>query len=195
MQCTICGADALFVCGRSGRPVCAEHARIEVVSRLSFGSSDSLSVREATPEDYSRIKQLAEYFKGKTKVSSLDKEYDLLSLPAYVADSNGNIAGVLSYAIEPEVLVIVMLDVLPGYQGLGAGSMLIERLIEKASSEKKKEVLVSTPNDDLPTIYFYQKNGFQIYDVKPNFIAKDNEVQVGFAGIPRRDEIRLRRQL
>ncbi|MDI6828730.1 MAG: GNAT family N-acetyltransferase, partial [Armatimonadota bacterium] len=89
----------------------------------------------------------------------------------------------------------VMLDVLPGYQGLGAGSMLVERAVEKALAEKKKEVVVSTSNDDLPSIYFYQRNGFQIFEVKPNYIADDGDIQVGFAGIPIRDEIRLRRQV
>lgn len=193
MQCAICGADAWYVCGRSGRPVCLQHSRIEVVSRLSFGSSEGLSVSEASPADYERIGQVAEYFWNGTRVARFDKEYDILGLPAYVVSANGHPAGALSYALEPESLVIVMLDVLPGHQGLGAGTMLLGAAKEKASAEKRSSVLVATSNDDLPAIYFYQKNGFQIYEVKSGQIAEHHsELQVGFAGIPVRDEIRLR---
>lgn len=193
MQCAICGADAWYVCGRSGRPVCPQHSRIEVVSRLSFGSSGSLSVREASPSDYEKIGELAEYFWDTGKVTCFDKEYDVLKLPAYVVSANEHVSGVLSYSLEQESLIIVMLDVLPGYQGLGGGRMLLDAAKEKAAAEKKGAVLVCTSNDDLPAIYFYQKNGFQMYEVKPNWIAEHHgELQVGFAGIPCRDEICLR---
>lgn len=193
MQCAICGADAWYVCGRSGRPVCPQHSRIEVVSRLSFGSSDSISVREALPCDYEKIGEVADYFWGKSRVVCFDREYDVLELPAYVVAAGQHLAGVLSYSLEPESLVVVMLDMLPGYQGLGAGRMLLDMAKQKASAEKKSTILVSASNDDLPGIYFYQKNGFQIYEVKPNRIAENHgRLQVGFAGIPCRDEIRLR---
>ncbi len=196
MQCAICGADAWYVCGRSGRPVCPQHSRIEIVSRLSFGSSDSLSVREAAPSDYENIAHLAEYFENKNLVACFDREYDILKLPAFVASANDHLAGVLSYALEPESLVLVMLDVLPGYQGLGAGRMLLDAAKEKASAEKKGAILASAVNDDLPGIYFYQKNGFQIYEVKPDRVAeRHGRLQVGFAGIPCRDEMRFRFEL
>jgi ribosomal protein S18 acetylase RimI-like enzyme len=193
VDCAICGADAWYVCGRSGRPVCPEHSRIEVVSRLSFGSSDGLSVRAALPEDSEEIGNLAEYFWGKTEVCCLDKDYDVLKLPAYVVVAGNNIAGMLSYSVEPDSLAVVMLDVLPGYQGLGAGRMLLDMLKDKAPADKKKVILAWATNDDLTGLYFYQKNGFQIYEVMPNRVAeRGGGLLVGFAGIPCRDEIRLR---
>lgn len=196
MQCAICGTTASHVCGRSGRPVCSEHSRIEVVSRLSFGSSGGLSVREALQSDYENIGKLAEYFQKGTNIACFDKNYDLLKLPAYLVSANDHPSGVLSYSIEPESLVIVMLDVLPGYQGLGAGRMLLDAANSKAAEAGKTDILVAATNDDLPSIYFYQRNGFQIYDVKPGLAAaRDGAVKVGFAGIPRRDEIRMRHTL
>jgi len=193
MHCAICGADAWYVCGRSGRPVCPEHSRIEIVSRLSFGSSDGLSICEAEPSDYEEIGRFAEYFWGTTKVACLDKEYEVLDLPAYVVSAGEHMAGMLSYSVEPESMVVVMLDVLPGFQGLGAGRMLIETLKERAQAENKKKIVVWATNDDLTGLYFYQKNGFQIYEVKPDSVAESHGgLQVGFAGIPCRDEIRLR---
>lgn len=196
MECAICGADAWYVCGRSGRPVCPQHSRVEVVSRLSFGSSDSLSVRPAEASDEEDIRRLAEYFWGETRVACLDKEYDILDLPAYVMTAGNGISGVLSYAAEDGSLAVVMLEVMPGFQGLGAGRMLLDALKEKAASEKKDRVFAWTSNDDLAGLYFYQKNGFQICDVKPNRVAEcHGGLLVGFAGIPCRDEIRLRCEL
>jgi GNAT superfamily N-acetyltransferase len=193
MHCTICGADACYVCGRSGRPVCPEHARIEVVSRLSFGSSDGLSIREALPTDYEQIGGLARYFKGMTKIPRLGREYDVLQLPAFVIESSDQISGVLSYAIEPESLLVVLLDVLPGHQGLGGGRMLVEAARTRAAAEGKTAILASATNDDLPAIYFYQKSGFRIHEVKPCMNADlGGAVKAGFAGIPCRDEVHFR---
>jgi len=59
---------------------------------------------------------------------------------------------------------------------------------------QKKRLLVSTSNDDLPALAFYQSIGFQIYEVKPNVIAeKHNEILAGIGGLPVRDELRLRK--
>jgi len=152
-------------------------------------------VREATPSDYQRIGEVAEYFGSQTKIVCLDKPYNVLKLPAYVVSAHhrDHLTGLLSYALEPDSLVIVVLDVLPGYQGLGAGKMLVDAAKKKAESEGKKHILVTTSNDDLPAMYFYQRNGFQVYEVKPNLVAEHHgEVQVGFGGIPVRDELRLR---
>jgi len=78
-----------------------------------------------------------------------------------------------------------------------------ERLVKEAGlSEKeaenmqKKKLLVSTSNDDLPALAFYQSRGFQIYEVKPNVIAeKHGRILEGIGGLPARDELRLRKIL
>jgi len=192
MICEICGAEAWYVCGRNGRPVCPRHSRIEVVSKLSFGSSDGYEVREATGSDMIEIKKLAEYFREGTVFNHLGKEYDITTLPSYVVMANNHFAGALSYSLEGDALVIVLFNVLPGYQGLGAGKSLMETAKEKAIEEGKSTILSAVSNDDLPLIYFYQRNGFQIIGVNTDAVANRHEVQVGFGGIPRRDEICLR---
>ncbi|MHB0912545.1 MAG: GNAT family N-acetyltransferase [Armatimonadota bacterium] len=189
MLCEICGSAAWYVDGRSGRPVCPQHARIEIVSRLSFGSSGQFAAREATEADYAKIEELANYFRSGVQVSRLGKEYDITKLPAYVATTNDHICGVLSYAVEPESMVIILLEMLPGYQGLGAGRLLVETAKEKAREAGETSILACTTNDDLPSLYFYQRHGFRIVEIEKDFFP---EVEVGFGGIPRRDEIRLR---
>jgi GNAT superfamily N-acetyltransferase len=193
MLCDICGSEAWYVCGQSGRPVCAKHARIEIVSRLSFGSSDTLAVREATPADREEIRKLTAHFKTGSGHCLLGGEYNVAELPAYVVASNNHIAGLLSYALEDDALSVASFGVLPGYQGLGAGKMLVEAAKLKAAAEGKTTINVGVSNDDLPAIYFYQRNGFRIWDVKLDAIlASHGEVRVGFGGITAQDQILLR---
>jgi len=65
---------------------------------------------------------------------------------------------------------------------------------EKARQLSKRRLLVSTSNDDLPALAFYQKLSSQIFEVKPNAIAeKHGQLLAGIGGILIRDEIRLQK--
>ena len=56
--------------------------------------------------------------------------------------------------------------------------------------------MVSTTNDNLPAMYFYQRRGYRLTDLVPNsVIAHTHNEQAGFAGIPVRDEIRLEKRI
>jgi ribosomal protein S18 acetylase RimI-like enzyme len=95
-----------------------------------------------------------------------------------------------------DAMLIVALSELPKYQGLGIGTSLIKRIEAEARKQKKKRLLVSTSNDDLPALAFYQSLGFQIFEVEPDIIAeKHGKVLKGIGGLPVRDEIRLRKKL
>jgi ribosomal protein S18 acetylase RimI-like enzyme len=90
----------------------------------------------------------------------------------------------------------VALGVLPQYQGSGVGKSLIEKVEDEAKKLRKNRLLVSTSNDDLPALTFYQSLDFQIYEVKPNVIAeKHGRILKGIGGLPIRDELRLQKTL
>jgi ribosomal protein S18 acetylase RimI-like enzyme len=73
---------------------------------------------------------------------------------------------------------------------------LIEKVEGEAKRLRKRKVLVSTSNDDLPALVFYQSLGFQIYEVKPDVVAqKHGAVLPGIGGLPVRDELRLQKAL
>jgi len=67
---------------------------------------------------------------------------------------------------------------LPKYQNSSIGKSLIEKVQNAAKKLKKKKLLVSTSNDDLPALAFYQSIGFQIYEVKPNVIAEKTRCNI-----------------
>jgi len=75
---------------------------------------------------------------------------------------------------------------------LGIGGALIYAAENRAKKASKKRHLVSTTNDNLPALAFYQVLGFQIYEIVPGAIAKiHGKAVLGFNNIPIRDEIRL----
>jgi hypothetical protein len=55
---------------------------------------------------------------------------------------------------------------------------------------------VTTTNDNLPALYFYQRRGYRITGLVPgSVLAHTGGELVGFAGIPVRDEVQLEKLL
>jgi ribosomal protein S18 acetylase RimI-like enzyme len=106
--------------------------------------------------------------------------------------------GLGSYAFEADwdALVLVMLSVLPSYQGRGAGRALLEAVQHEAAQRGLGRLMVVTTNDDLPALALYQRCGFYITEIIPDRVARDHDGEFpGFASVPVRDEIRLEYRL
>lgn len=87
-----------------------------------------------------------------------------------------------------------MYSVYPQFQGGGVGSALLEAAAAMATERSLVSVKAAVSNDDLPLLYFYQRHGFAITEIASGLLSdKLGYAGVGFAGIPIRDEIRLRR--
>jgi hypothetical protein len=55
---------------------------------------------------------------------------------------------------------------------------------------------VTTTNDNLPALYFYQRRGYRLTGIVPGSVAAQTGSAVaGFAGIPIRDEVQLEKPL
>jgi len=196
MRCHYDERIAQHRCARTGEYICLAHARLDVVSVSTRVRLPPVPVRAAQPEDYSTVKEMALMYWGETEVMCFDRMYDVLKLPALLAVSDGRVAGVLSYAVEEDRLVIVMLNVHPEWQGRTTARSLLAMAEEEARKRDLLRLVVSTSNDDLPALYLYQRWGFVITDVKAGLIlAHHGHEQPGFASIPVRDEIRLERCL
>jgi ribosomal protein S18 acetylase RimI-like enzyme len=87
-----------------------------------------------------------------------------------------------------------MYSVYPQYQGRGIGSALLKAAYRRAVEKSLPALKAAVSNDDLPLLYFYQRHGFSLAEIANGLLAdKLGYAGVGFAGIPIRDEIRLRR--
>jgi GNAT superfamily N-acetyltransferase len=77
---------------------------------------------------------------------------------------------------------------------------LIEALISKLRAEGVSALRVTTTNDNLDALRFYQRRGFQIVAVRPGAVDESRRVKpsipvIGEHGIPIRDEIELEREV
>jgi GNAT superfamily N-acetyltransferase len=192
--CAFCGGKAHYRDGQTGRHVCLEHARLEVVAAGRRTPAPPLTIRPATTADRDRIEELSLHFWDEIEVDCFDRQYDVLVCPAFVACHDDEVVGVASYVLEAdwEALVLVVLHILPDYQGRGGGWALLEAVRDQAEQHGLRRILVATSNDDLPALALYQRYGFQIAEVIRGRVAGDHGGEFpGFAGIPVRDEVRL----
>jgi ribosomal protein S18 acetylase RimI-like enzyme len=198
MNCEYCEKEAVYTCSRCGEPLCVDHVKLRTVCTICLKKAKlKYSVRKAvSKEERSAIRGFVTRFWGEQEQLTFDRHFTVTGLPAYVARTSDRTIGFVSFAQADDATIIVALGVLPKYQCMGIGKRLIEAVEREAAKKHKKRLLVSTSNDDLPALAFYQSIGFQIYAVKPNVIAeKHGSLQKGIAGLPVRDELRLQKNL
>lgn len=196
-ECYFCSNPAIYTCAVCRKPLCSIHVKAMPVCHSCIPKTrKEFTITEKTEKDSLKIKELTKLFWGEEEQLTFDVKVRVHELPAYVARSNGKLVGFVSYMPLKVDMLIAALAVLPNYQGVGVGKALMQKIEEKAMKLSKRRILVSTSNDDLPALAFYQKLGFQIFEVKSNVIAeKHGQTVAGINGIPIRDEIRLRKIL
>ncbi|MBS3974707.1 MAG: GNAT family N-acetyltransferase [Actinobacteria bacterium] len=183
-HCPSCGKDLPL--GEARMTVmCAEHF---------FGDKLDFAVREALPADRAAIEEICDRALGEVEVDAFGRTYDVTQGANLIAEVDGKLGGLLSMAIDRGELVIVLLSVYPEHQGRSLGSALLNAAISFASARSLPIVRVAVSNDDIPLLYFYQRNGFTIYDIAVGRLIDESGTSVaGFSGILSRDEIHLRR--
>jgi ribosomal protein S18 acetylase RimI-like enzyme len=196
MSCEYCAKDAVYKCGVCGRPLCVQHAKLRTLcqSCVSRRSLDYSVGKVISKEEKGKIREMVKRFWGEQEQVAFDRRFVVAEANAYVAKTGNKVIGFLSYAETEDAMLIVTLGILPRYQGLGVGRSLVEKVEAEAEELRKNRVLVSTSNDDLPALAFYQSLSFQIYEVKPDVIVeKHGRVLKGVGDLPVRDELRLRK--
>jgi ribosomal protein S18 acetylase RimI-like enzyme len=181
-------------CSRCGKFVDWEEARLQIVCgcRRHLDLPPVL-VRAATAADRPAMLALFERDFGRTGLVTFGDAVDLDAVPAVVADSEGELAGALAYRERQEALQIVALATDTGWQRSGVGGHLVAEAERIARERNLPRVVVATTNDNLPSLYFYQRRGYCITQVLTNTMAGalGRPPSPGFGGIAVRDEIHL----
>jgi GNAT superfamily N-acetyltransferase len=114
-------------------------------------------------------------------------------LPGFIALREERRAGIISYRLAEAECEIVLLDSLVPSQGIG--SALIDAVKTLAIRSGCRRLRVTTTNDNLHALRFYQLRGFALAELRPNALEKTRELKpvplLGENGIPIRDEIEL----
>jgi len=198
MNCKHCGKDAIYKCSICGRLTCGEHTKLRTLCPACVKKvALEYTIAKVTAEnEREKIREFVKRFWGEEEQLTFDKKFIVAELPTYTAKMKNRMIGFASFAEAEDAILIAALGILPKYQSFGIGKSLIKKVQTEAKRLQKKRLLVSTSNDDLPALAFYQSLGFQIYEVKPNIIAeKHGKILKGINRIPIRDELRLQKIL
>ena len=198
MKCERCEADAVYKCSVCGKMLCGEHVKLGTVCSLCVIDSkmNAKIGKLRTDVERNAIRELVQQFWGEQEQITFDRKLTIAELPAFVAKVRDKVIGFVAFTETDNSIIVAALGMLPKYQGSGLGRKLVTKVEATAKKMGKMKLLVSTSNDDLPALAFYQTIGFQIIEVKPNVIAeKHGQVLKGIGGLPIKDELRLQKLL
>jgi len=117
-------------------------------------------------------------------------------LPGYIAERAGRVVGLLTYQVLGAVLEIVTLNAID--RRTGVGTRLVEACAGTARRCGCREIRLTTTNDNIDALRFYQRRGFRLAELRPGAVDRSRQQKpgipkVGDYGIPLRDEIDLTR--
>ena len=128
---------------------------------------------------------------GGTKMVVHNEIIDVSMLPAWVMDPQ---RGLATYRISASGAELLSLDAIT--PGQGVGSALLDALITALRRDGVPSLRVTTTNDNLAALRFYQRRGFTLQSLRPGAVnaarAHKPEIPlIGHNNIPIRDEIDL----
>lgn len=188
---------AVLRCSRCGRFVDWEEARLQVVCECRpHLDLPPVLVREATGADRDAAQALFARDFRRTETVTFGESVVLDNAEALIADMQGEIGGALAWRVDAGTFRILALATDPMWQRAGVGGYLLAEAELMARKKRVTHMLVTTTNDNLPALYFYQRHGYRITAVVLDSLTPGADRRpAGFGGIPVRDEIRLTKTL
>ncbi len=124
--------------------------------------------------------------------------YRPAELPGLIAERDGRVVGLLTYQVSDGMLEVVTLNSIE--RRTGVGTILMEAVAADARQQRCHEIRLTTTNDNLDAIRFYQRRGLRLVALRPGAVdrarlEKPEIPRVGAYGIPLRDEIDLARRV
>jgi GNAT superfamily N-acetyltransferase len=119
-------------------------------------------------------------------------------LGGFIAERSRRVAGLLTYQLVGEMLEIVTLNAIDRRAGIG--TLLIEAAVGKARRFGCREIRLTTTNDNVDALRFYQRRGFRLVELRPGAVTRARRAKpeiplTGEFGIPLRDELELIRSV
>ncbi len=152
------------------------------------------AIRPLTPADLPRLRRFwIDHWAGDVMIVH-GETFRPEQLEGFVAEQGPDWLGLVTVCIRGGGCEILSLDSLQ--EGQGLGSELMERVVQMARSRRCQRLFLSTTNDNLQALGFYQKRGFEIVAVRRGALAETRRIKpdiplVGRNGIALRDEIEL----
>lgn len=123
------------------------------------------------------------------------KLYHPAEADGFVVRREGSIIGLITYLIEGDSILVLTHNSTEA--GMGIGSKLVLRVIEEARRRGARRIWLTTTNDNLKSLGFFQRLGFRMSVIYPDAVnearqkIKPELPETGYYGLPIRDEIEL----
>src|SRR5262245_2394998 len=188
---------AVLRCGRCGKAVDWDEAQLQVVcSCRPHIELPPVFVHEASDNERSLVRDLFRRDFSRNPLVAFGEVMNVDEMPVLVATMHDEVSGALAYRLFGDGLHIVALATDALWQRSGVGGHLVAEAELLARRLALSAVVVTTTNDNLPALYFYQRRGYRLTAVSPGgILAYAPDAPRGFAGIPVRDEVRLEKHI
>ena len=115
-------------------------------------------------------------------------------LGGFIAERADRIVGLVTYELAGDMLEVVTLNAIERRAGIG--TLLLEAVANKAGRCGCREVRLTTTNDNVDALRFYQRRGFRLAELRPGAVDRSRRdkpeiPRTGDYGIPLHDEIDL----
>lgn len=156
------------------------------------------SIFDIQPTDHDAITNILNRYWGSDIVVVQGKVFYPAEMDGIKATQNNKIIGILHYQIVGSSCEIMTLASLK--ENNGVGTSLIEAVEKIAEENGCKELKLTTTNDNLHALGFYQRRGFLFSKLLPGQVKHSRQLkpsipEIGYEKIPIRDEIILSKPL
>lgn len=154
----------------------------------------TVTFRRTRPEDTAQVCSFwKEHWGGEFMVVH-GSIYRPDQLEGILAEDGVDWVGLVTYRVDGTGCEIVSLD--SQCEGQGIGTRLIEEVASEARRAGCTRLYLSTTNDNLEALKFYQKRGFVLAAIRPGAVDEARKIKptislIGSHGIRLRDEIAL----
>ncbi|HRP56183.1 GNAT family N-acetyltransferase [Agriterribacter sp.] len=97
--------------------------------------------------------------------------------------------------VNKDTAEIKNIAVAEAFQNRGIGRLLIDDAIARAREAGYREIIVGTADTGTRQLRFYEKNGFEVFDIKKDFFISNYPQPIYEHGIQLKDMIMLRKQI
>jgi ribosomal protein S18 acetylase RimI-like enzyme len=151
-------------------------------------------IRAVGPADRPMLTWLVAELWGSEVVAVHGTMFRPAELGGFIAERAGRLTGLLTYDLTADMLEIVTLNAIE--RRVGVGTLLIEAAAVTARRSGCLEVRLTTTNDNVDALRFYQRRGFRLAELRPGAVDRSRREKPGIPltgdyGIPLRDEIDL----
>lgn len=135
---------------------------------------------------------------GSPIIVTKGKVHNAAETPGFIAVSDGQIVGLLTYHIANQECEIVLLESFA--ENIGTGGRLLQEVQTEAEKCKCRRLWLITTNDNTKAIRFYQKRGFDMAALYRNAVDQSRKLKpeiplFGYDEIPILHEIEFEKVL